>query len=446
MNEGTGTTAADSSGNGNTGTLPNGGTWASGIASNAVVLDGVNDYVSIGDSATLENNATFTFAGWINADQFFSARDNYLMYKDKVLRWGFLSSTSRQPSVDIGSGSGNPGWQGASTSTTQINSNEWTHLAVTYTNSTLKFYVNGLLTDTISKTYTMGSNNKAYSISTSAQAFDGKLDDVRYYNRALSDSEIGQVYGEQITNNVYLADALGSSVALTDSAKAIQTEYDYEPFGATTGSGASTANPYKFTGREDDGTGLYFYRARYYDPVLARFVSEDPLEYVGGMNFYAYVLNAPVDSVDPFGLTNDPGDFGGPLVLPQDYSFVPDPVNDTRAYAAGRCSLKCLDELRISLGLGGAGALAGLPVSPKPFVLPGSSPATSLAGKYLPQLLPQRIPPVWAPTAANPAARTAVLGRAAGRWLPIVSWAVLLRDYFKYWDCFDKCMCESNNK
>ncbi len=110
MNEGSGMSVADSSGNGNNGTLPNGGSWSSGVASNALVLDGADDYVSIGDSATLENNATFTFTAWINPDQFFSSRDNYLMYKDKVLRWGFLSATSPQPTVDIGSGSGNPGW------------------------------------------------------------------------------------------------------------------------------------------------------------------------------------------------------------------------------------------------------------------------------------------------------------------------------------------------
>jgi len=303
MNEGTGTTAADSSGNGNTGTLTGGPTWSSGIASNAVVLDGVNDYVNVGDSATLENNATFTFAAWINPDQFFSSRDNYLMHKEKVLRWGFLSATSRQPTVDIGSGSGNPGWQGASTSSTQINSNEWTHLSVTYTNSTVKFYVNGLLTDSITKTYTMGSNNKAYSLSTATQAFDGKLDDVRYYNRALSDSEVSQVYGEQSTNRVYMADALGSIVALTDSAKAIQTEYDYQPFGKSTSTGTPTPNPYSFTGREDDGTGLMYYRARYYHPVLGRFIGEDPLEGDGGgLNLFAYVLNDPINWFDSDGL------------------------------------------------------------------------------------------------------------------------------------------------
>jgi YD repeat-containing protein len=71
-----------------------------------------------------------------------------------------------------------------------------------------------------------------------------------------------------------LTDALGSTLALADSSGAVQTSYTYEPFGNTTASGASSANPFQFTGRENDGTGLYFYRARYYSPTLQRFVGQ----------------------------------------------------------------------------------------------------------------------------------------------------------------------------
>jgi len=88
MNEGSpSTTAADSSGNGNTATLQ-GTVWASGIASNAVNLDGVNDYLSVGDKATLEGNATWTFAAWINPDTFPSGRDTYLFYKQNERKEG----------------------------------------------------------------------------------------------------------------------------------------------------------------------------------------------------------------------------------------------------------------------------------------------------------------------------------------------------------------------
>ena len=58
----------------------------------------------------------------------------------------------------------------------------------------------------------------------------------------------------------------------------------------------------KFTAREDDGSGLYYYRARYYHPALGRFVSEDPLEFVDGFNIYAYTLNAPTNYRDSLGL------------------------------------------------------------------------------------------------------------------------------------------------
>ena len=58
-----------------------------------------------------------------------------------------------------------------------------------------------------------------------------------------------------------------------------------------------------FTGRElDRSTGLYYYRARYYDPEIGRFLSEDPLGFEAGVNFYAYVGNNPVNANDPSGL------------------------------------------------------------------------------------------------------------------------------------------------
>lgn len=101
----------------------------------------------------------------------------------------------------------------------------------------------------------------------------------------------------------YLSDALGSSVALTDGSGAVQTEYAYEPFGATTASGASTTNAFGFTGREADGTGLHYYRARYYDARRQRFISEDPIGFdAGDANLHAYVWNAPGNWVDPLGL------------------------------------------------------------------------------------------------------------------------------------------------
>jgi RHS repeat-associated protein len=101
----------------------------------------------------------------------------------------------------------------------------------------------------------------------------------------------------------FLTDALGSTLALADGTGAVQTEYTYEPFGKTTTSGATSSNSFQYTGRENDGTGLYYYRARYYSPEIQRFISEDPIEIAtGDVNIYAYVGNNPVRWKDPWGL------------------------------------------------------------------------------------------------------------------------------------------------
>ena len=91
-------------------------------------------------------------------------------------------------------------------------------------------------------------------------------------------------------------------MALANASGGVQTEYTYEPFGKTSFAGSSNSSSYQYTGRENDGTGLYYYRARYYHPALQRFISEDPLEFAAGdPNLYAYVGNNPVSYTDPAG-------------------------------------------------------------------------------------------------------------------------------------------------
>jgi len=104
----------------------------------------------------------------------------------------------------------------------------------------------------------------------------------------------------------FLPGALRSTVALAGTAGTIQTEYTYEPFGKISVNGVSSTNPFQYTSRENDGTGLYYYRNRYYHPQLQRFISEDPIEFYGGdINLYAYVWNNPLRYLDPFGLRHD---------------------------------------------------------------------------------------------------------------------------------------------
>ncbi len=113
-------------------------------------------------------------------------------------------------------------------------------------------------------------------------------------------------------NEYYLKDHLGSTIALTDQSGNITTQYAYSPFGQVAKIGANSNNYFEYTGRENDGTGLYFYRARYYSPDQKRFIAEDPLGFGGGdTNLYAYVYGNPINLTDPSGLWGGGGFLGG---------------------------------------------------------------------------------------------------------------------------------------
>jgi RHS repeat-associated protein len=101
----------------------------------------------------------------------------------------------------------------------------------------------------------------------------------------------------------YEADGLGSVTSLSNSSGVVAATYNYDSFGKVTASTGSITNPFQYTAREfDSETNLNYYRARYYDTSVGRFVSEDPARFKGGINFHGYVGNSPTDHVDPAGL------------------------------------------------------------------------------------------------------------------------------------------------
>ena len=109
----------------------------------------------------------------------------------------------------------------------------------------------------------------------------------------------------------YHADGLGSITSLTNGSGQLAASYVYDSFGNLTASTGTITNPFQYTAREfDSETGLYYYRARYYDPPAGRFMSGDPLAFNVGPNFYEYVTNSPVSLSDPNGL------YGASDVLP----------------------------------------------------------------------------------------------------------------------------------
>jgi RHS repeat-associated protein len=102
----------------------------------------------------------------------------------------------------------------------------------------------------------------------------------------------------------YLTDHLGTVRDLVNAVGQIINHLDYDSFGKILAqTNAAAGDRFTFTGREFDfTTGLYYYRARWYDPVLKQFISEDPLGFGGGdVNLRRYVGNHPVMGTDPFG-------------------------------------------------------------------------------------------------------------------------------------------------
>lgn len=111
--------------------------------------------------------------------------------------------------------------------------------------------------------------------------------------------------GSSFRMDTYLVDHIGSVLELRDMAGNTVVNYSYDAFG---NSEASTldGNPFQFTGRENDRTGLYYYRARYYSPAKHRFLQSDPIGLAGGINTYAYVGGNPLSYSDPLGLSEMP--------------------------------------------------------------------------------------------------------------------------------------------
>jgi RHS repeat-associated protein len=114
----------------------------------------------------------------------------------------------------------------------------------------------------------------------------------------------------------YARDNQGSVLALFNASMQVTHSNQYSPYGEIESASGSVPQPFRFTGREyDSETGLYYYRAKYYDPELGRFISEDPIGLEGGINLYAYVGNNPVNNRDPSGLYQQAAD-GDTIPIP----------------------------------------------------------------------------------------------------------------------------------
>ena len=123
---------------------------------------------------------------------------------------------------------------------------------------------------------------------------------LEYLNGPGIDNKIRQKGSSTSTTYYFSQDHLGSTTALTGTTGKLVERVTYDGYGNNAG---STRTRYGYTGRERDQlTSQLYYRARFYDPQLGRFTSEDPIAFSGGINSYAYVDNNPLGFTDPSGL------------------------------------------------------------------------------------------------------------------------------------------------
>lgn len=203
--------ATDSSTNANTGTLTNGPTWTTGQIGGALDFDGTNDYVSAGSPTVLDDMGPITVSGWVNADTMGTTRIINKSGAGFASGWIFRlcnSDGANCPStgntLNFAAGfSGLAGrWYAPANS---INTGQWIFVAVSYDRSSLSndpvFYVNGAKVTTTeaatpSGTYLSDASASLHigADSDGTSGFDGKIDEVRIYNRILSSDEVSQLY------------------------------------------------------------------------------------------------------------------------------------------------------------------------------------------------------------------------------------------------------------
>jgi len=208
FDEGIGTNVADSSGNGNDGTVY-GAAWTTGISGNALEFDG-SDYINVPDSSSLNNPSAVTVEAWVKLDSYMSAQDMCSAVQKYVWstpgRGGFSLGTANMAGGY--SDDGLPAFiivedenYDAAVSSAQLSLDTWYHLVGTYdeTTNTVRIYVDGEEKDATSfagELYSAGVSLEIGRDLPLSRWFDGTVDEVRIYNRALSPEEILEHYNK----------------------------------------------------------------------------------------------------------------------------------------------------------------------------------------------------------------------------------------------------------
>jgi len=195
FDEGSGTTAADSSGNGNTGNV-NGASWVDGKYGKALSFDGVNDYVEVKDSNSLDITGNITIAAWVYPLNV-TGETGYILNKGpgnagiwlQVSYGGYVKFAARN--------SADTGWVYLTDDTTPLSTNNWHHVAAIYDRSYIRIYVNGREVKNKAISDQLLTYTQPLEIGrriACPYCFNGAIDEVRIYNKALSSDEVLNLY------------------------------------------------------------------------------------------------------------------------------------------------------------------------------------------------------------------------------------------------------------
>ncbi|RYG90101.1 hypothetical protein EU803_15820 [Loktanella sp. IMCC34160] len=238
-------------------------------------------------------------------------------------------------------------------------------------------------------------------------------------------------------NQLYFvrSDHIGRPVLATDNTGTVVWTASYGPFGEVVASSGPNID-LRFPGQWFQAeTGLHQNWMRDYDPTTGRYMQADPLGLVDGASVYGYARQNPGRYVDPRGefIPLVPlawvvaGAVGGYLL--NQYADHLEQKNCT-------CRLPSSD---IISAAGGASAVDGsVAAMPKRFRSPGSSWGSSMQSYYHSKLFPQRLArPVYTPNPRRwPWPRTPVVGRAIGRWLPVIGYGIVGYDLYRIYRCW----------
>jgi|GEM_PF-3832615 len=193
FNEGTGSIAYDNTAYGDNGTI-SGATWNDGGLNGSLTFDGVNDHISVSNSTNLEISNSISVEAWIYRDS--QSRDEMVVSKRSGetgfalwFYWGINKALFNTGNTDFN----------AVCSTTDIQSGVWYHIVGTYDGTVRKIYVNGVLENSVTATGQLSSNTANLEIGkynlSNTHYFDGAIDEVKIYDRALTAEEVYAHYG-----------------------------------------------------------------------------------------------------------------------------------------------------------------------------------------------------------------------------------------------------------